>query len=52
MGDNNAVSVQQIESALAMLSLEQKQAVRYFLDDLIEDLGLPRKNGHRNCVIP
>ena len=31
------VSVKQIESALSMLSLEEKQAVRDFLDDLIED---------------
>jgi hypothetical protein len=31
------VSVKQIESALAVLSLEQKEAVRDFLDDLIEN---------------
>jgi hypothetical protein len=31
------VSVKQIESALTVLSLEEKQAVRDFLDDLIED---------------
>jgi hypothetical protein len=31
------VSVQQIESALSLLSLEEKRAVRDFLDDLIED---------------
>ena len=37
MGENEGVSVKQIESALAVLSLEQKQAVRDFLDDLIED---------------
>ncbi len=34
-GEN--VSVKQIESALTVLSLEEKQAVRDFLDDLIED---------------
>lgn len=31
------VSVKQIESALTLLPLEEKQAVRDFLDDLIED---------------
>jgi hypothetical protein len=31
------VSVKQIETALTTLSLEEKQAVRDFLDDLIED---------------
>lgn len=31
------MSVKQIESALTVLSLEEKQAVRDFLDDLIED---------------
>ena len=31
------MSVKQIESALTRLSLEEKQAVRDFLDDLIED---------------
>jgi hypothetical protein len=30
------VSVKQIESALTALSLDEKQAVRYFLDDLLE----------------
>ena len=30
-------SVKEIESALAKLSLEEKQAVRDWLDDLIED---------------
>lgn len=37
IGEGMVVSVQQIQSALTRLSLEEKQAVRDFLDDLIED---------------
>jgi hypothetical protein len=37
IGERMVVSVKQIQSALTMLSLEEKQAVRDFLDDLIED---------------
>ncbi len=38
MGDSRLVStVKEIESALTVLSLEEKQAVRDWLDDLFED---------------
>lgn len=37
IGDVGVVSVKQIESALTTLSLGEKQVVRDFLDDLIED---------------
>jgi hypothetical protein len=49
IGEGGVVSVKQIESALTMLSLGEKQAVRDFLDDLIED-QLELDSGFKNKI--
>ena len=43
------MSVKQIESAVTMLSLEEKQMLRDFLDDLIED-QLELDSGFKNKI--
>ena len=43
------MSVKQIESVLTMLSLEEKQILRDFLDDLIED-QLELDSGFKNKI--